>query len=123
MQSQQFQNTRSMLTHRFCSHVRNGRKDNNTYRRNSFRSVRSRRMGMYLDRSMIQSPNVEDPLETMTLDSGTSTSVSSLKELPLDEDAEIPLTEGAGVGLDESGLKISFLLCRMRLPVRCSIPV
>lgn len=72
---------------------------------------------------MIQSPNVDDPLETMTLDSGMSVRVSSLRDLLKDTAVDVPLTEGAGVGLDESGLKISFLMCRMRLPVRCNIPV
>ena len=69
---------------------------------------------------MIQSPNVEEPLETITLDSGSSARVSSLIELPLEVDADTPLMEGATV-LDASGLKSSILMCRTRLPVRWSM--
>jgi len=68
-------------------------------------------MGMYFERSKIQSPNVEDPLETMTLESkGSSVTVSSFNELPLEVEAETPLVvvEGASDEVFSLGLKISF---------------
>jgi len=73
---------------------------------------------MYFERSRIQSPNVEEPLETMTLASGRSVNVSSLRELPLDEEADTPLIEAAGVADLPLGLKISFLMCLTLCPVR-----